>query len=36
MDEQKMWFPDLNISGEDAMKMVEMTTNDLEYSKKLS
>ena len=36
MDEQKMWFPDLNISGEDAMKMVEMTTNDLDYSKILS
>ena len=31
MNEQRKWFPEMAFTGEDAQKIVEMTTKDLEY-----
>ena len=32
MDEQRKWFLELESTGDDAVKIAEVTTKDLEYS----
>lgn len=31
MNEQRNWFPEMAPTGEETMKTVEMTTEDIEY-----
>ena len=32
MDEQRKWFPEMKFTPEDAVKITEITTKDLEFS----